>query len=173
MKKDKIYELHSKTPLEVKLQRSKTKIDKFMYDFGVDGVFCLVNTDIQSLVLHDLLVEWGYGDIEFVFMNINNKPLKDYIKNIIPNITILHDITLGDYKKRYDKKPILSTIDDFEVWKNNSCINYKDVPTARPFLTLTYDEILEIGGVKFENDIKRILKTTKKVLQNSKRCDII
>lgn len=175
MEKDKIYDLHKKTPLEVKLRRSKSKVDEFIYKFGRDGVFCLINGSVESLVLHDLLVEWGYSNIDFIFVNVPSSlaPLKRYIKNIIPDIIILHDMSLGDYKKKYEKKPILSTIDDFKTWSNNSCVNYKNYPTARPLLTWSYDDILSIGGVKFENDLKEIKKTSKKVLQNSKRCDII
>lgn len=175
MEKDKIYDLHKKTPLEVKLRRSRAKVDEFIYKFGYDGVFCLINATVESLVLHDLLVEWGYKDIDFVFVNVprSQTPLKRYIKTIIPNLIILHDMSLADYKKRYDKKPILSTIDNAKIWSNNSCVNYKNYPTARPLITWTYEDILAIGGVKFENDLKEIKKTLKKVLQNQKKCDII
>ena len=175
MEKDKIYDLHTKTPLEVKLRRSMDKVDEFIYNFGRDGVFCLINATVESLVLHDLLIKWGYKNIDFVFVNVphSQAPLKRYIKLIIPDIIILHDMSLADYKKRYDKKPILSTIDNFTIWSNNSCVNYKNYPTARPLITWTYEDILAIGGFKFEKDLKNIEKTTKKVLQNSKRCDII
>lgn len=57
MNNDKMYELRYKMPLEVKIRRSKTKIDEFIYKFGSDGVFCLINATVESLVLHDLLVE--------------------------------------------------------------------------------------------------------------------
>lgn len=175
MEKDKIYDLHVKTPLEVKLRRSKNKVDEFIYKFGHDGVFCLISGSVESLVLHDLLVKWGHKNIDFVFVNVPSSlaPLKRYIKLIIPNVIILHDMSLADYKKRFDKKPILPTIDNVEIWSNNSCVTYKNYPTARPLLTWTYDDILSVGGVKFENDIKNIQKTSKKVLQNPKRCDII
>lgn len=176
MKDDKMYELRYKMPLEVKLRRSKTKIDEFIYKFGCDGVFCLINATVESLVLHDLLVEWGYKDINFVFVNVpsSQTPLKRYIKTIIPNLIILHDMSLADYKKRYDKKPILSTIDNAKIWSNNSCVTYKNFPTARPFITWSYKDILSIGGIKFEKDIKNIKeKTSKKVLTHEKRCDII
>lgn len=175
MNNDKMYELRYKMPLEVKIRRSKTKIDEFIYKFGNDGVFCLINATVESLVLHDLLVEWGYDNIDFVFVNVpsSQTPLKRYIKTIIPNLIILHDMSLADYKKRYDKKPILSTIDNVKIWSNNSCVTYKNFPTARPLITWSYDDVLSVGGVKFENDIKNIEKTSKKVLTHSKRCCII
>ncbi len=143
-----------------------SRISKCDYQLIKQNIFDLLSNDFQLEFIFDLPEKEDFGDLDILYLNINNKNIVDFIiQHFNPNEIVYNGNVISfDYKLIKDNQSIYFQIDLIKTQNINMAkfyFSYGDIGSILGLIAKRYNLVFGFDGLWINTKLKTIVQYLK------------